>query len=128
MGDKAKDIGVVGRRLTVSVGGVCAINSYRVGYPNIARGDDSNFAFDDLIDVSAWINVASDDDVTVDVDLSAWVTCIAAEGLGDISICDGNNSTWIRVFAVVVAVDFICMERGGVTSGNDVVIGRAWGG
>ncbi len=89
LGDKAEDIGVCLSGHTIGiVGRSRLVNSYRVGYPYISRGDDGDFAFDDLIGVGKGsVAVASDYDVAVDVDLSARVACIAAEGLGDIGVC-----------------------------------------
>ena len=123
--DETEDIGVICRGHTIGVALIVVariiiiVNQYRVGYPDIASGDYGDFAFYDLIDIGkGGVGVASDYDVAIDVNLTAGVACIAAEGLCYISV--GNiNGFIIAVIRVkiVIGIDIVLLKLSAAAGG-----------
>ena len=113
--DKSEDVGVIGSWHTIDIVGT--VNDNIVSNPDISRGDDGNFAFDDLIWVGQGsVAVSADYDVAIDIDLSADI-------LVNVCICDIDSYVIavIRVI-IVISIDIIFLELCTATARNCFVI------
>ncbi len=126
LGDETQDIRIVYGRSSVSL--VRAIDSDRIGDPDVARSDDGYPSFDYLIAIII-SHIAADDHVTVDENLPAFFGCHTVYGLGHVGIFDGIDRPFSRALGVLghvmISVDIVSLKPGSVASGLYLIVQRS---